>query len=117
MRGGRRAEPTLLHVNPSIPADYPEIGAWLLSLARSHAKREDARIEAQLEAHGPREGRSYGLRLALGARTAPPHGSPPLELEFREVVEGRTRFAWCLAFGERVQTVARGLAAAAPGAG
>jgi hypothetical protein len=107
----------LLHVNPSIPADYPEIGAWLLSLARSHAKREDSRIEAQLEANGPREGRSYGLRLALGARTAPPPGSPPLELEFREVVEGRTRFAWCLAFGERVQTVARGLVAAAPGAG
>jgi hypothetical protein len=105
----------LLQVNPSIASDYPETGAWLLSLARSHAKREDPRIEAQLEASGPREGRSYGLRLALGDRTAPPPGSPPLELEFREVVDGRTRFAWCMAFGERVQTVARELVAAAPG--
>ena len=95
------------HVNPSIPTDYPETGAWLAGFARSHAKREDSRIEVLLEADGPRESHSYGLRLALGTRTEPPLGSPPIALEFHEVAEGRTRFAWCLTFGERVQTVAR----------
>ena len=103
-------------MNPTIAIDYPETGAWLVSLARSHAKRADPRIEVELDASGPREGRSYGLRLTLGARTAPPPGSPPIELDFREVAEGRARFAWCQALGERVEAVARGLVtAAAPG--
>ena len=96
-------------MNPSIPTDYLEAGAWLMSFARSHAKREDSRIEVVLEADGPREGRSYGLRLTLGTRAEPPPGSPPIELELREVADGRTRFAWCAALGERVQTVARAL--------
>jgi hypothetical protein len=96
-------------MNPSIPADYLETGAWLMGFVRSHAKREDSRIETVLEADGPREGHSYGFRLALGTQTEPPTGSPPIELEFREVAEGRTRFAWCAALGDRVQTTARAL--------
>ena len=96
-------------MNPSIPTDYLQTGVWLTSFVRSHAKREDSCIEVRLEADGPREGRSYGLRLALGARAEPPPGSPPIELEFHEVAEGRTRFAWCAALGDRVQSVARAL--------
>ena len=98
-------------MNPSIPADYLETAAWLTGFVRSHAKREDSRIEVLLEADGPREGRSYGLRLALGIQTEPPAGSLPIELEFHEVAEGRPRFAWCAALGERVQTAARSLLA------
>jgi hypothetical protein len=96
-------------MNPSIPTDYLEAGAWLTSFVRSHAKREDSRIEVRLEADGPREGHSYGLRLGLEARTEPPPGAPPIEFEFREVADGRTRFAWCAALGDRIQTVARAL--------
>ena len=96
-------------MNPSIPTDYREIGDWLASFVRSHAKRESARVEVLLEAAGPREGRSYGVRLVLGACVHPPLGSPPIELDFREVAEGRTRFAWCLALAERVQAAAQAL--------
>ena len=104
-------------MNPSIPTSYHEAGDWLLSFVRSHAKRESARVEVLLEAAGPREGRSYGVRLSLGARVHPGLGSPPIELEFREVVEGRPRFAWCLALGARVRAVVRELAGTARSAG
>jgi hypothetical protein len=96
-------------VNPTIAIGYLETGTWLAGFVRSHAKREDSRIEVILEADGPREGRSYGVRLSFGTRTEPPAGAPPIEFEFREVAEGRTRFAWCAALGERVQAVARTL--------
>lgn len=101
-------------MNPSIPTNYLETAAWLTGFVRSHAKRQDTRIEVRLEADRPREGRSYGLRLALGSRSEPPASSPPIEFEFREVAEGRTRFAWCAALGERVQTVARALLGGGP---
>ena len=102
-------------VNPSIPTDYHETGAWLASFVRSHAKREDSRIEVILDMDGPREGHSYGVRLTLGIRVEPP-GSSPIELEYREVVEGRPRFAWCAGLGVRVQTVARALLHTEPAA-
>jgi hypothetical protein len=104
-------------MNPSIPTDYHETGEWLLNFVRSHAKSESARVEVLLDAAGPREGRSYGVRLSLGARVHPPPGSAPIELEFREVVEGRPRFAWCLALGARVRASARELAGTARSAG
>jgi hypothetical protein len=96
-------------MNPRIPADYHEIGAWLESFLRSHAKRENAHIEVRLETAGPREGRSYGARLGLGGAVYPPPSAPPIELDFREVTEGRTRFAWCLALAEHVRAAAREL--------
>jgi hypothetical protein len=104
-------------MNPRIPVDYREAGEWLKGFVRSHAKREDARIEVELDAGERREGRSYGVRLALGPRVHPPPGSPPIELEFPEVAEGRTRFAWCAALGERVRSAARALRDAESAAG
>jgi hypothetical protein len=98
-------------VNPEVPADYHEVARWLEGFARAHAKREAPRIEASVDATGPREGRSYGLRLALAGRTVPPSGEPPLELGFDEVAAGRTRFAWCDELAERIRTAARRLAA------
>ncbi len=94
-------------MNPRIPADYAEVGRWLAEFATSHAKRENVRVEVHVDMTGPREGRSYGLRLALGARTAPAAELPALEFAYGEVREGRTRFAWCAALAERVQAVAR----------
>jgi hypothetical protein len=104
-------------MNPRIPADYHELSAWLESFLRSHAKRENAHIEVRLETTGPREGRSYGARLSLGTDVYPAPGSPPIELDFREVAEGRTRFAWCLALAERVRAAARELAGTIRSAG
>jgi hypothetical protein len=104
-------------MNPRIPSDYHETGAWLESVVRSHAKRENAHVEVRLEATGPREGRSYGVRLALGSATYPPPGSPPIELDFREVAEGRSRFAWCLALAERIRAATQELAGTARVAG
>jgi hypothetical protein len=104
-------------MNPRIPSDYQETGAWLENFVRSHAKRENARIEVRLEASGPREGRSYGVRFTLGTAVYPPPGSPPIELDFREVAEGRARFAWCLALAERIRAAARELASTSRVAG
>jgi hypothetical protein len=100
-------------VNPNLPTDYDETGSWLEGFVRSHAKRGDPRIEVVLDTAEPREGRSYGVRLTLVGRVAPPPGSPPLEFEYREVADGRPRFAWCAALGEHVQALARELVAAA----
>ncbi len=96
-------------MNPRIAADYHELGAWLAGFARSHAKREDGRIEVFLDDAGPREGQSFGVRLRLGGRVEPPPEAPPLEFTAAEVAEGRTRFAWCAALAERLRTVARAL--------
>jgi len=104
-------------MNPRIPADYHETGRWLESFVRSHAKREDPRIEVRLETDGPRENRSYGIRLELGARVLPAAASPSMELDFQEVATGRPRFAWCTALGERVRAAARELLGTARSAG
>ena len=104
-------------MNPRIPADYHETGRWLEAFVRSHAKREDPRVEVRLEADRPRESRSYGIRLALGERVLPASGSPPMELDFQEVETGRTRFAWGAALGERVRAAARDLLGTARSAG
>ena len=107
----------LSRMNPRIPADYDEIGAWLENVLRSHAKRENAHIEVRLETTGAREGRSYGARLVLGTGVYPPPGAPPIELDFREAAEGRARFAWCLALAERIRAAARELAGTVRSAG
>jgi len=104
-------------MNPRIPTDYHETGAWLAGFVRSHAKREDTRVEALLATGGAHDGRSYGVRLTLGARIYPPLDTSPIELAFREVAEGRTRFAWCQELGARIRVAARELLATAPAAG
>ena len=104
-------------MNPNIPTDYHETGRWLAGFVRSHAKLEGPRIEGLVDTAGAREGRAYGVRLTLDGRVYPPPGSSPIELEFRHVAEGRTRFAWCASLGERVRTAARELLAIARSAG
>jgi hypothetical protein len=104
-------------MNPRIPTDYQETGDWLENFVRSHAKRVDARTEVLLDRTGAREGHSYGVRLVLDGRAYPPPESSPIELDFREAAEGRSRFAWCQALGERVRAAARALTGAALAAG
>lgn len=115
--GGGRDEPWPCRdpgtgMNPSIPADYHEIARWLTGFVRSHAKRESSRIEVLVDDAGAREGRSYGVRLVLGARSHPPPGSP-IEFAFRDVAEGRTRFEWCAALARDVRAAARVLVSGA----
>lgn len=82
--------------------DYHEVGRWLWNFVTSHAKRENPRIEVELDSEGEREGKSYAAVLKLGERAA-----PPLELEFRETADNRGGLAWCLALAERVRAHAR----------
>ncbi len=97
-------------MNPDIPVGYGEVGRWLRNFAVSHGKREQPRMEALVEMEGEREGRSYGLRLVLEGRVAPPSGAPPIEFDFAEVAEGRTHFAWCEALARRIRGDVRRLA-------
>ena len=78
--------------------DYHEVARWLENFATSHAKREDLRAECVLDTEGPREGRSYGLRVRVGERL-----SSELELVFEEVASRRGSIAWCQAQAERVR--------------
>jgi hypothetical protein len=90
-------------VNPRLPTTYGEVGRWLGMFAASHVKREDPRLEVQVDDAGPREGRSYGVRVAYptGAKMA------QLELTYEEAAEGRTRFSWCAELGGRLRALAR----------
>jgi len=92
-------------MNPAIPMSYAELGRWLENFATSHARREHPGVVVRIEMGDAREGRSYGLRLILGARMHPPPDAGPIELSAKEVADGRTRFAWCEALGERIRAV------------
>jgi len=87
--------------------DYHEVTRWLTNFVTSHAKREDLRAEAMVEADGPREGESYGIRLRVGHAVRPPAGEPPMELSYREVAQNRGQMAWCTSLAQRVRALAR----------
>ena len=84
--------------------DYEEVKRWVENFVTSHAKRENLRVEALVDAEGPREGRSYGVRLRLGEALSP---GPPLELPFPEVAARRGELAWCAILAGRVRALAR----------
>jgi hypothetical protein len=83
---------------------YHEVERWVWNFLTAHAKRVDPRFEVELEAGDAREGNSYAARLRLGRQV-----SPVLELDYREVADNRGGLAWCAAFAERTQALARGL--------
>jgi hypothetical protein len=84
---------------------YSEVARWLDNFLSSHAKREDPRAEVMVEAGDEREGRSYGVRLRLGARVGPVR-----EFEYREVADRRATLAWCRDLAGRVRSQVRELA-------
>jgi hypothetical protein len=83
---------------------YEEVARWLRNFATSHAKREDPRVEVELDDSREREGHSYGLRLRLDARD-----SALQELSYPEVAQNRGSLAWCTAEAAHIRQVARGL--------
>ena len=96
--------------------DYEEVGRWVSNFVVSHAKRENVRVEGVVETEGPREGKSYGLRLRLGERLLPPAGEAPVELPYLEVAEQRGSMAWCAALAGRIRGLARDLSETTRGA-
>ena len=95
--------------------DYEEVARWLRNFVISHAKREDLRVEAVVESGGPREGKSFGVRLRLGEAFRPPADQSPLELSFAEVASNRGSLLWCRAVAECVRALARALSSARAG--
>jgi hypothetical protein len=84
--------------------DYEEVGRWLWNFLTSHAKRENPRIEVELDLAPERDGVSYGARLQLGERV-----SALIELDFKDVADRRGNLAWCAALAARVRALAREL--------
>lgn len=87
--------------------DYDEVARWLRNFVTSHAKRENLRAEAFLEAEGPREGESYGVRLRIGEALRPPLDEAPIALSYDEVARNRGQLAWCAALAGRIRALAR----------
>jgi hypothetical protein len=83
---------------------YEEVGRWLWNFLTSHAKREDPRAGAILDAGDEREGKSYGARVALGGRQ-----SAPIEFDYRLVAERRGSLAWCAELAARIRQITREL--------
>jgi hypothetical protein len=94
--------------------DYAEVGRWLWNFVEAHAKRENLRVEALVDAAGAREGKSYGVRLRLGERLLPPAGQAPVEMTYADVAAGKGQLAWCEALAGRVRTLAGGFGVARP---
>ena len=85
---------------------YDEVARWLWNFLTSHAKREDPRVEVELESGDEREGKSYAARLRFGERL-----SDPIELAYPEVASHRGSLAWCQAAADRTRAQARALLA------
>jgi len=87
--------------------NYEEVARWLENFVRAHAKQENLRVEAVVDAKGAREGQSYGVRLRLGEALRPAPPSPAVELGFPEVAQNRGSLAWCSGLADRVRALAR----------
>jgi len=92
--------------------DYAEVARWLQNFVASHAKRENLRVEGVVDAVGPRAGKSYGVRLRLGARLLPPADEAPIDLAYRDVAANRGSLVWCTELAARVRGLAGGFAEA-----
>lgn len=86
---------------------YEEVARWLWNFLIAHAKREDPRVEVELEAGGEREEKSYVARLHLGA-----HLDSPWEFDYKDVANNRGSLAWCEQLASQTRARARRLLAA-----
>jgi len=86
------------------------VARWLWNLAESHAKRENLHAEVLLDRVGPREGKTYGLRVRIGDGL-----SSEIELAYPEVRDRRGSLAWCQALAERIRGLVHDTVAPAAG--
>jgi hypothetical protein len=91
---------------------YGEVARWLWNFLIAHAKREDPRVEVELEAGGEREDKSYVARLRFGA-----HLDSPWEFDYKDVANNRGGLAWCEQLASQTRARARRLLAAAGSTG
>lgn len=94
--------------------DYSEVGRWLWNFVEAHAKRENLRVQALVDAAGAREGKSYGVRLRLAERLLPAADQAPVEMTYADVAAGKGQLAWCDALAVHVRTLAGGFGAPRP---
>jgi hypothetical protein len=90
------------------------VSRWLWNFVEAHAKRENLRVEALVDAAGTREGQSYGVRLRLADRLLPPADEAAVEMTYADVAAGKGQLAWCDALAARVRTLAAGFGAPRP---
>ena len=86
---------------------YEEVARWFRIFLNSHAKRENPRIEALVEAGGARTGRTFGVRLRLDEAYTPALDQPLIEFSFQDVSAGKGSFSWCDSVATRVRGWAR----------
>lgn len=84
---------------------YEEVARWTRNFLTSHAKREHARAEVELDAV---DEASYSARVRLGTRV-----SGAIDLRYPEVARNRENLKWCADLAVRVREVVRGLVNAA----
>jgi hypothetical protein len=77
---------------------YEDVARWLQNFLTSHAKREDPRIEVEMEAERDSD---YVARLRLGERR-----SRPIELAYRDVADNRGTLAWCATLARDTRALA-----------
>src|SRR5258705_858209 len=77
---------------------YDEVARWLHNFLLSQAKRENPRVEVELESGDEREGKSYAARLRLGDK-----GSRQIELDFKEGADNRGSLARGRSMAERTR--------------
>jgi hypothetical protein len=87
--------------------DETVVARWLENFARSHAKREDARAEAEVETEPAAGGPRFAVRIRVGRRAAPAPGDPPLALPFDEVAAQRGSLAWCARLAGLIRELVR----------
>jgi hypothetical protein len=90
---------------------YDEVARWLWNFLTAHAKRENPRVEVELDAGDEREGKSYGARLRFG-----PRRGPLWEFDYKEVADNRGSLAWCEQMAAQARARARRLVAGETGA-
>jgi hypothetical protein len=83
---------------------YEEVKRWLWNFLTAHAKREDPRVEVEVDAGGEREGKSYAARLRFDG-----YLGSPWEFDYKEVADNRGRLAWCEQMARQTRTRARRL--------
>jgi hypothetical protein len=91
---------------------YEDVARWLWNFLTAHAKREDPRVEAELEAGDEREGKSYAARLRFGTQL-----DAPAAFDYKDVANNRGSLAWCEQLASQTRARARRLLAAARSTG
>ena len=82
---------------------YDDVARWLHNFLTSHAKREDPRIEVEMEAERESD---YVATLRRGERR-----SRPIQLTYREVADNRGALAWCTILARDTRALAADLIA------